>query len=170
MFLGIRQNWLTFCLKHEAGLSHHHCRFPHLSIPLLSRTLELRGTKNSPSLLIFPIVACSLTPDTITTLIHSFITAQLDYCCLLYVDLPAGWLGCLDEVCVLTHTSPKALPKMVMSLAICWICSTGTPSNRASRIESLLWSGGHCCGSSHSPLYWARRAHHAFGPHSNYAE
>jgi len=37
-------------------------------------------------------VVCSLTPD---ATIHSFITARLDHCCLLYTDHPVEGSGCL---------------------------------------------------------------------------
>ena len=43
-------------------------------------------------------VSCSLTPSAAYTLIHSFVTAKLDYCCSLYAGLPASRLGCLDRV------------------------------------------------------------------------
>ena len=43
-------------------------------------------------------VSRSLTPSATSTLIHSFVTARLDYCCSLYAGLPAGRLGSLDRV------------------------------------------------------------------------
>ena len=43
-------------------------------------------------------VARSLTLTASTTLIHAFVTARLDYCCSLYVGLPAARLESLDRV------------------------------------------------------------------------
>jgi len=58
----------------------------------------------SPSLpwFILPVVpspfCCLLAYSKATaTFIHSYITAWLDYCCSLYVDLPAGRLRCLNR-------------------------------------------------------------------------
>ena len=43
-------------------------------------------------------VSRSLIPSATSTLIYSFFTARLDYCCSLYAGLPASRLGCLDRV------------------------------------------------------------------------
>lgn len=37
-------------------------------------------------------------PDNISTLVHSFVTAQLDYCSSLHSGLPSVYLACLDHV------------------------------------------------------------------------
>src|SRR6218665_1561282 len=68
----------------------------------------------APALLLVPLLQ--------TALVLSSITVQLDYCCSLFVGLPAGVPGS-----VLPHASPDAFPSLAMSLAICWMFSTDFP-------------------------------------------
>ena len=89
-------------------------------------------------------VARSLTPGATATLIHSFITARLDYCCSLYVGLPAGRLGCLDRVLRSAARLIGRIPRFghisgYMLDVLHWL-----PSSSVSHTGLLLWYGGAC--------------------------
>ena len=99
-------SWHTYLL-HYAGPRAHLA--PH--IHCLCQLCQLRT------------VVCLLTPDATATFIHFFITARPNYCCSLF--WPPSWV-------VGVPVSGPAFPNLDMSLAICWMCSTGSYSNRGS--------------------------------------
>ena len=92
----------------------------------------------------FRTVARSLTSNSTATLIHSFITVRLDYCCSLYVSLPAGRLGCLNRVLRSAARLCGRIPNLATSQVICWMCFNGSPYCSGSRIGSSPWSGDPC--------------------------
>src|SRR5688572_15420168 len=131
----------------------------------------------------FRTVARSLTSDSTATLIHSFITVRLDYCCSLYVGLPACRLGCLNRVLRSAARLCGHIPKFGhvsgYNYAGCASLAPLTAADLVSdhRLGLAVLAGSSpclstrpllpylgCSGSSLSPLYW--RAHGPFCPHS----
>src|SRR6218665_1016614 len=71
-----------------------------------------------------------------------------------------GGYGAQTGSCALPHASLGASPNLAMFPGICWMCSTGSPSNREVRTYnflSLAVPPGSCSRLSSRPLPWEFR-------------
>src|SRR6218665_2222697 len=79
------------------------------------RTIETYGpqptNRNIWSSRLADSFVCAGSCTYITTLIHAFITARLDYCSSLYAGLPVGRLWCLDRVLRTAARHSGRIPK-----------------------------------------------------------
>ena len=79
-------------------------------------------------------IARSLSSTASATLVHSFVTIRLDYCCSLYAGLSAARLNCLDRVLRSAAAVLVAYPNSTTSPAICATFFTGSRLGSVSNI------------------------------------
>ena len=79
-------------------------------------------------------IARSLSPTATATLVHSFVTIRLDFCCSLYAGLPAARLSCLVRVLRSAARLIGRIPNSTTSPAICATFFTGSRLDSASSI------------------------------------